>query len=272
MNFAGKLLTFLILIMSLVFLVLAVVTGASHQEWKEIAKANKTKAETARRLLDEAKQDTNRGLQQLKAEATSRQQQLAQLNTELAKERQNRQAKEQELLKQLEIATARLETLKQAEERLVSQDQEIAQKIELNKNLVDEVAKRRVEVTTLTNDLFELKGRLDEYESRIADTTEQLAKAMKVLKANGLNENMLVAAIEPRVEGVVLKSEGDVIVLSLGTDDGLRVGHVVDIFRGDRFVAKAVLSNPEYNMSAARVMPEYRQALVKEGDVVSTKL
>lgn len=272
MNLAGKFLTFLILIMSLVFLVLAVVTGASHQAWKSVAIQNKSIADTKTKLLEELKAQTTIGERLLQNEKVSRQQQLAQLYSELEKERMNRDAKEKELTEQLQLAQARLAAINRAEERLTQQDAEVAQLREQNKLLIDEIAARRLEVTTLTNQAFELRGSLEELKSRSAGISEQLAKSIKVLKANGLTENSLTDGIAPRIESVVMKADGELIVISAGTDDGLRIGHEVDIYRGDRFLGKAVISNPEYNMSAARVLAEYRQAVIREGDIVTTKL
>ena len=51
MNLTGKILTFLILFLSVAFLVLAVMVGATHQEWKKIAKENKDKLTEAKNVL-----------------------------------------------------------------------------------------------------------------------------------------------------------------------------------------------------------------------------
>lgn len=271
MNLAGKFLTFLILFMSIVFLVLAIVTGASHREWKKIASLNKQRADTAERLLNEAKERTSQGARLLEAEATSRQQFIAHLNSELVKERENREQKERELTELTAMVQTQLTNLENAEKRIANQDTEMAQLREQNKNLIDEIGTRRVEVTTLTNEVFSLRGTLDELKSRAEGLNEQLAKATKVLKANGLNENSLTDSIAPRLEALVMKTEGELAIVSAGTDDGLRVGHIIDIYRGDRFVAKGRVVNAEYNMAAARILSEYRQAAVQEGDIVTTK-
>lgn len=271
MNLAGKFLTFLILFMSIAFLVMAVVVGASHRNWKKIAEDNQKFAQSLMDANEQIKQQTTTGKQQLEAEKVSRQQQIAHLNAELAKERTNRDAKEKELSAQLVIAQQQLESLKNAETRLAQQDRDIAQLRDNNKALIDEVGIRRTEVTALTNDLFSLRGTLDELKSRTDSQNEQLAKAMKVLNANGLRIDGLTDGIEPRLEAVVMRTEGDLAVVSAGTDDGLRVGHVIDIYRGDQFVSKAKVINAEYNMSAARILSEFRQASVQEGDIVTTK-
>jgi len=63
----------------------------------------------------------------------------------------------------------------------------------------------------------------------------------------------------------------DVVVVSLGTDDGIRKGHVLDIYRGDRYIGKAVVTIAQFDKSAARISPDFRRDLVQEGDHVTTK-
>lgn len=271
MNLAGKFLTFLILFMSIVFLVLAVVTGATHKEWKKIAADNKLAAENYQQLLNEAKEQTTVGKRLLAAEATSRQQQLAQLNSELQKERTNRDIKVTEYNEQFTIAKSRGVALESSEARLKQQDAEITQQRDLNKNLIDEVAKRRQEVSALTNSLFKLQGDLEVLRSREGNLSEQIAKMQKVLLKNGLTPENLTDEIPPNIEAIVLKAEDELIIVAAGTDDGLRIGHTMNIYRGDRFLGKAVISKSEFNIAAARILPEYRQAVVLEGDIVTTK-
>ena len=98
-----------------------------------------------------------------------------------------------------------------------------------------------------------------------------LAVKTKVMKANGLSDDALTSHIPPKVDGVVARVKDNYIAISLGTDDGIREGHTVDIFRGDRFIGKAVVTKAEFNMSAARLDKDYMQAPVAEGDHVTTK-
>ena len=47
MNLMGKIFTFMIFLMSTVFLVVSIMVGASDREWKREAEAMKTRANTA---------------------------------------------------------------------------------------------------------------------------------------------------------------------------------------------------------------------------------
>ena len=76
------------------------------------------------------------------------------------------------------------------------------------------------------------------------------------------------------MEGVVLRTmlEQNLIAISLGGDDGVREGHTFDVYRGDRFIGKARVVKSRNNMSAAKLIPEFLQAPVAQGDYVTTKL
>ena len=272
MNLMGKILTLLIFFLSICFLVIAVMVGAAHRNWKQMANDNKQAADRAKLLLDSAKTQTNETKKLLESHRVASQLQIAQLQSQLTQAVQNRDAKEKQLAEEQVKSQARLDELQVAQARLTEQDAEVKDLRGKNKTLIDDVATQRKSVVNLTNQLFESKGRVSELETFKEDMSSQLARQIKVLKANGLTENSLVDHIPPQVNGKVADVRENFIAISLGTDDGIRPGHVVDIFRDDRFIGKAVVTKAEYNMSAARLDPSFLQTPVEKGDNVTTKL
>lgn len=271
MNLMGKIFTLLIFFMSICFLVIAVMVGASHRNWKQTATQNKEAADRFQALLQEATSSTSEKEKLLNAERVSRAFQLSQLESQLAVAIQNRNEKEQQLFKELSISQDRLQRMGEAERRLAQQDTEIAELKLQNSKLVDDVAAQRSSVVNLTNKVFEAEGVNEQKEQLARDLTEELAKKTKVMKAHGLRDDALTSHIPPEVNGVVQGVRDDVVVVSLGTDDGIREGHVLDIFRGDRYIGKAVVTIAEFDKSAARISPDFRRDLVQEGDHVTTK-
>lgn len=271
MNLMGKILTLLIMIMSVVFLVIAIMVGNTHIDWKKIANDNRQKAERAQKLLNESKNAQTEKDRLLKAEAVSRQQQLAQLYSQLQIETASRDAKEKELLNQQLIGIEALENLKRAELRLAQQDQEVENLKLTNKRLIDDVATKRKEVVELTNQINDLTIKIEGLEVDSRGLNERIAKMSRVMNAIGATENDLIASIEPKIEGVVTLVKDDLVTISLGSDDGLRRGHTFDIYRQDRFVGKATVIRADENLAVARITPEFQQAVVLKGDYVTTK-
>ncbi len=271
MNLMGKILTFFILIMSISFLFLAIMVGASHRNWKDQALENKQKATLAQKLLQDAKDAAGEKDRALQNEKVTRQQQLQQLFSQLTIEKQNRDAKEKELTEQLVIAQDQLESLKSAEARLTQQDREVESLKQSNKQLVDEIAQKRTQIVALTNQLNENQASLEILEARAQDLSSSLAQSEKVMRKFGLNANSLVDHIPPKIEAVVVQVKDEFVVVKIGSDDGLREGHTLDIYRGNRFIGKATVSKTDHDMSVLQVIPGYLQAAVIEGDYVTTK-
>ena len=271
MNLMGKIFTLLIFFMSICFLVVAVMVGASHRNWKQIATDNKTAADRYQGLLDDAKKTSTEKDQLLNAERVARAFQLSQLESQLAVAIQNRDDKEKQLTDELVISQERLQRMREAERRLAEQDAEVAQLKAQNSKLVDDIAAQRAAVVNLTNQVFSAEGENERKEQLARDLTEMLAKKTKVMKANGLTDDDLTAHIPPRLDGLVMGVREDVVVVSLGTDDGIREGHVLDIYRGDRYIGKAVVTIAQFDKSAARISADFRRDLVQEGDHVTTK-
>ena len=112
---------------------------------------------------------------------------------------------------------------------------------------------------------------MDQLETLKMELTERVALQEKVMKATGVSETELTDQIPPEVEGVVLRTRDNLIAISVGSDDGVKAGHVFDIYRGERFIGKAEVTRARDNMSAARLVSEFVQAPVAEGDYVTTK-
>ncbi len=59
------------------------------------------------------------------------------------------------------------------------------------------------------------------------------------------------------------------IVISAGSDDGLKTDSLVNISRNDRFIAKAIVKKVRPNISTAVTLPEWTREEIKPGDLVS---
>ena len=83
MNLMGKIFTLLIFFMSICFLVIALMVGATHRNWKEIANEKNSEATLQKSLAEEAKSSTLDKEKLLASERASRAMQLAQLESQL---------------------------------------------------------------------------------------------------------------------------------------------------------------------------------------------
>jgi len=271
MNLMGKIFTLLIFFMSITFLVLAVMVGASHRNWKEIAAANKDKATLAADRLEQSRSTSNGFRRKLNAEQVSRTDQFAQLYSAkaVAEKRLNERA----------VSHSNLETQNTnltvqydiANQLLKERDNTINDLKAANKFLTENVAEKTQSTVSLTTQVYDLEGQIQALEQSNQDLSSLVAQQARVMKGSGVAVTDLIDAIPKPLEGLVTRQGNGYIAVSLGTDDGLRVGHSLDVYRSDRYVGRATVTRTDHNTSAARLLPEYEQTLVREGDYVTTK-
>ena len=82
MNLMGKIFTLLIFLMSVVFLVVAVMVGASDRNWKQVAAEMNAKAQQAENSLSTIQTSTQKMEQTLERERVARALQLANLESQ----------------------------------------------------------------------------------------------------------------------------------------------------------------------------------------------
>ncbi len=274
MNLMGKIFTFLIFLMSTVFFVVSIMVGASDRNWKAMATTMKNRANNATNSVDLLKNESANLEKTLAYEKASRAQQLSNLQS------QNRLAQEQlaekatQFNEEQKISQGYARELKEANRRLKDQDAELANVKENNKKLVDDIAIQFAENRNIEKVLFEQTAKLEQLQQKEANLAAQLAKVQKVMKANGLDENNLVASIAPKIEAVVtaVGDNNTKFAVAVGSDDGIRRGHEMDIYRSNRHVGRGVVVLAENNRSVLTIVKGMMNGIVREGDNVTTKL
>ncbi len=271
MNLVGKIITLLILLLSVCFLMISVMVNASHQNWKDKAMQNKVLVENLRREQQTAQEQQAQKEKIIQTEKVARVLRIQQLESQLQLAERNLEQLAVELNDQRVKASENQNIASQNEERLAEQDKIIANLRTELRTLTEDIAAQREKVVAMTNQIFELEGETRNLESIRNGLAAQNAQLSKVLKKNGLLETDLTDHIPPSIEGRVFAVDNDLIAFSLGTDDGMRVGHTVDIYRKNRYVGTAEVTVAEPNKSAARINRNLTKFAVESGDRVTTK-
>ena len=274
MNLMGKIFTFMIFLMSTVFLVVSIMVGASDRAWKEEAREMQTRASNATNSIDLLKNETANLDKLLAAEQVSRAQQLANLQSQNRLAQEALAEKATQFNEEQKKAQGYARELLEANRRLKDQDAELAGIKANNKKLVDDIAAQFAENRNIQNVLFEQTAKLEQLQQKEADLAAQLAKLQKIFDAKGLYENILVAAIAPKIEAVVtaVGNNNGTFAVAIGLDDGLRKGHEMDIYRSNRHVGRGVVVLAQNNRSVLSIVKGMMNDIVREGDNVTTKL
>ncbi len=271
MNLVGKIVTGLILLLSVVFLLAAVFAVASHQNWQAKARENKELVETLRRQRQSMLAQISEKDQLIEREKAARVVRIQQL------ESQNQQARQEILQLQVELGDQRVKASEnqniasQNEARLTQLDARVADLQTQLKTVTEDIASQREKVIAMTNQIFELEGEKRSLETIRDGLAAQNATMTKVMKKNGLLETDLTDHIPPIVDGVVTDVRDSVVSLSVGLDDGVRNGHQFDIFRNSQYVGTAQVVDVDANRSVARIDPQLTKYAVQRGDRVTTQ-
>jgi len=283
MTFIGKIFTVLIFIMSIVFMSMSLMVFATHKNWKLIA----TNAQPGpgqplglKQQLDQRQQeikklrDEKAKLEELfAAERAARTYVVASLNSKLTQLDGQLKQKEQELTNlqgaHTEQTTA-LQTLENNNKALIEEVGQLRDNIKIAQQDRDT---QFGEVVRLTDVLHTTSGDLRVRTERVGQLVDQVAAQKLVMDKVGVSIYTPVQQIEPKVDGVVLAvGAKDLIEISLGSDDGLKEGHKMEVFRGATYLGRIVIVRTEANRAVGRVVPEYRKGIIRKDDRVTTRL
>lgn len=275
MTFVGKLLTVLILICSIFVTAIAVMLAASQQNWKVEALANKQKAESLQKLLRASEGEVERIRTSLERERVTSRLALQRSQVQLQVERQRIASNEQRLAAELAKSQEKLRIIAQNEARLEELKRENETLRDRTNELTTTLHSTLTRVTALTDENYRLEGDLVRLTERNGQLANDVAQIEKVMTAYGLDRGSLTAHIPPKVEGRITSVSTTVdglVELSLGEDDGIRVGHRLDVFRDSKFLGTVIVKSVTHNRATAEIVPELNEAPIRENDRVTTEL
>jgi len=274
MNLFGKILTMLILIMSIVFMAFTMMTYSTHKNWREAHSKVQTQLNGVQDQIRQKQIEVDRLGIEIEYERAARAKALASL-----------EQKSKGLSDSLEAEEAKAQIL-QTKSRLSEQTAQTAQtEMERLKNEVNALRQGLKDAQQATNEKLrlasQLADRLNQKEGELKRVSErrealrqQLSRAKLVLDRNGLNEFSPVDDIPPDLDGVVTAvHESNLIEVSLGSDEGIQSGHKLDIYRQDgSYIGRVLVTDTNSDRSVGRIIPEYRQGVIRRGDRVATQL
>lgn len=284
MNIIGKIFVFAVFVMSLVFMSFAVALYSTHTNWRdEITRtadqvqANKPLGYKAQ--LEQAKKEREALTQQIDlltrqvAESEAERDQvvakiqtaLEQKDKELQDLRKSKDVREDERHKaQAELVTARAELDKAAK----AVDDLRAEVREMHAKVDGQVDR----ATKLASELHEKESFLEIANERKTQLEKQVANARLLLKQYGLAIESLPRDHVPSIDGVVSAVADDSVEVTLGGDDGVQMGHFLEVWRDDQYLGRVVVISVKSDRAVGRIVPEFRRGVIQPGDRVATRL
>ena len=276
MNLLGKALVVAILVMSVLFMGLAMAVYSTHQNWHTTADQLQATLTEKEAELNANKAEHDRLESQLRGEIESHQQQVRKLETERVN-----------LVARLASTQSELDQRNQEQSTAIAA---VAATQQNNEELVKDVTGLRGEIRQAQTDrdasfaatvaateaAHQVRNELETTAERNQQLTQQVADMTTVMREEGLDPTTRAGDVKPKVDGVVTKVQrraGTIRVeISVGADDGLKPGHTVEVFRGDRYLGRIVILVTDPDKAIGQVDTNFQEGPIQEGDRVATRL
>jgi len=281
MTLLGKCLTALILILSVMFAALALVANASHKNWRDVVLTGvngevglKDQIEAIDRDNQQLRDQRDRTKLALAREQVARRTALAALQSQLDR-----------LSDELGRSGADVEGLRTQVTVLTQTDLDKTKQLEtltgenarLRTSVREEQAARDTLFTTtleLTDQMNVLRGFKQRLEQRNKQLMAQATRFEEVISARGIDINEPLDGAPPERNGNILQIDrpSHLVLVSIGSDEGLRPGHFLEVTRAGRYVGKLKVRDTEPDRSVAEILKDYSEGILQEGDRVDTTL
>jgi len=276
MNLFAKIITVVILIASLLMMFLSVTVYSTHKNWKAVADKLKAERNAAQNTIEQNESKHLKLQSKLEAEVTAKLEEVVKLNTEREQLLGQNASIQEELdsLRQKERTNTAAVALTQANnEKLAAQVKALTEEIRKNQQSRDEAF---AEALQATDDLHQAQGELTRLRERGAQLAQEVATQTSLLLSEGIDPHTAPGDIVPVIRGVISamhRSAGtQLIEITIGADDGLKKGHTVEVFRGERYLGRAYIMKTEPDRAVGRILPRFQQGQIQENDDVATKL
>jgi len=284
MNIIGKIFVFAVFVMSLVFMAFSVAIYSTHTNWRDEIERSPAEARAGKPIgykfqLEEARKERARleeEITQLRSAVntseTARDQVIAKIytaleekNKDLAALRKEKEDREKERSEALAELTAARGELRKATSDVDALRKEVQEQQAIVNTQVDRSSK-------LAAELHERESFLAIANERKAQLEKQVANARLLLQQSGLSIDSLPRDSVPKVSGVVTAVADNSVEVSLGGDDGLQMGHELDVYRDDQYLGRVRVVNVKPDKAVAVVIREFVRGVIQRGDRVATRL
>jgi predicted nucleic acid-binding Zn-ribbon protein len=273
MTLLGKIFTLCIFIASLFLMFVAMTVYATHKNWQQAYQAKNQQlqaAQAANAALETKYQnqiiELNADMQATLQQARKLESELAVINDQIA----TTQAENDQLKVAQRDAIGLVAATEKNNESLTTEVEGLRGSIRENQQARDEAV-----ITTLkaTSELHTTGMQLQTLTERSKQLTQQLASAISRLLENGVDPHGdVITRSEGQISATQRADGGQLIELTIGYDDGLRENQTVEVYRGDRYLGRAIILKTDPDRAVGRVLREFQQGQIQEGDRVATKL
>jgi cell division protein FtsL len=276
MNWLGKVFVVVIVIMSLVFMGLALAVYATHKNWQQVSLDLNKKLQASQAENNKLQTEHNRRVEDLEREKTIAEQQVAKSEQErvsLAERFAQIQTERDGLVQNQRDHIAAVASTQKINERLATDVTELRTAIRNTIEARDRLFKLALDAT---EELHKAAGEYNTTRERNGQLTKQTAGMTAVMREKGIDPATDPGSVVPTVEGLVSKIErkagGQLVEVTIGADDGLKAGNTLEVSRGAKYLGRVEIIQTSPDKSVGRVDRRSQQGQIQEGDRVATRI
>ncbi|PHY02224.1 MAG: hypothetical protein CK530_07225 [Planctomycetaceae bacterium] len=284
MSIIGKIFVFAVFVMSLVFMAFSVAIYSSHTNYKaDIERSSdevtsekplgwKAKLEEEIKTRETLTQEIERLIKDAAASEASRDQIVAKLQSALIEKNGELVGLREEKIEWDKKQQQAINEVEKAREELTlatTAVQKLREEVKQQQTQVDEQVDR---VAKLAAELHEKESFLVIANERKAQLEKQVANARLLLKQSGLSIDSQPKDRVPSIDGVVVAVADDAVEVSLGGDDGVQMGHELEVYRNDQYLGRVRVVSVKPDKSIAIVIKAFSRGAIQQGDRVATRL
>lgn len=281
MTLLGKFFTATICLLAAIFMVLSLVVNATHRNWRSVAVEGingepglTSQIESLERVNSQLRDEKKSIQSSLDREQAARRTALASLQTQLdqlAGELQQSESQVQQLTAQntelVQTDASRVEQLTQLNDENIKLRASISEE-QQNR---DELFNQLLAATDAGNQLRGLKQQLEERNEQLV---KQVTRFQEVVTSKGIDVNAPLDGAPPQRNGrvLVIDRPNRLAQISIGSDEGLRKGHFLEVTRDGRYVGKLKVLRTDVDQAVTQILEDYSESTLREGDRVDTTI
>ncbi|MAR11949.1 MAG: hypothetical protein CL681_18535 [Blastopirellula sp.] len=128
-------------------------------------------------------------------------------------------------------------------------------------------------VVALTDKVNSSNGQARQLAERRGQLLAQVTQLKQVMDAHGIRLTESPDLQAPPVDGFVTAvGSKDLVEISLGSDDGMRRGHRLEVYRDNKYLGSVIIQDTRPDRSVASIVANIRKGTIKVNDRVTTTL
>ncbi len=279
MNTVGKIFIVLTTAMSFIFMSFALAAYATHRNWKlaiENAEATSTQPLGWKPRLEQEKKklaDLQAEHDKLKKDVAEEKQAQRQVLAKLEAQRDELIVKRDDLQKERDAlnlkdqeSVAALATSQNALQKLTKEVEGLRKEIRLVQKERDDQFKQ---VVATTDNIHQVTLELKVSKDRLQQVSAQYAKLKEIAELKNWSPIEQINDLHGKIVGV---SAENLVEVSIGSHDGLKVGNTLEVFRGAKYLGRVEVVRLDTNRAVAKILPDFKQGQMQKGDDVASRL